>query len=39
VTNDLKKRFKEYWTVEFENYPVAAECLKTSKSIPVEAMV
>jgi formylmethanofuran dehydrogenase subunit A len=39
VTDDLKKRFKEYWTVEFENYPVAAECLKTSKSIPVEAMV
>lgn len=39
VTDDLKKRFKEYWTVEFENYPVASECLKASNPIPVEAAV
>ena len=39
VTDDLKKRFKEYWTVEFENYPVASECLKVSNPIPVEATV
>jgi formylmethanofuran dehydrogenase subunit A len=39
VTDDLKKRFKEYWTVEFENYPVADGCLKASDPIPVEASV
>jgi formylmethanofuran dehydrogenase subunit A len=39
VKDDLKKRFKEYWTVEFENYPVAIECLKASNPIPVEAAV
>jgi len=39
VKDDLKKRFKEYWTVEFENYPVANECLKASNPIPVEAAV
>jgi formylmethanofuran dehydrogenase subunit A len=39
VTDDLKRRFKEYWTVEFENYPVARECLKASKPIRVEATV
>jgi formylmethanofuran dehydrogenase subunit A len=39
VTDDLKRRFKEYWTVEFENYPVANECLRSSNPIPVEAAV
>jgi formylmethanofuran dehydrogenase subunit A len=39
VKDDFKKRFKEYWTVEFENYPVANECLKVSNPIPVEAAV
>ncbi len=39
VTEDFKKRFKEYWTVEFENYPVSAEGLKASMPIRVEAKV
>jgi formylmethanofuran dehydrogenase subunit A len=39
VTEDFKKRFREYWTVEFENYPVSPECLKASTPIRVEAKV
>lgn len=39
VTEDFKKRFKEYWTVEFENYPVSSKGLKASMSIRVEAKV
>jgi len=39
VTEDFKKRFREYWTVEFENYPVSAEGLKASLPIRVEAKV
>jgi formylmethanofuran dehydrogenase subunit A len=39
LTEDMKKRFKEYWTVEYENYPVGKECLKTSNPIAVKASV
>ena len=39
ITDDLKKRFKEYWTVECENYPVDEDCLKDSHSIHVQARV
>jgi len=39
LTDDIKKRFKEYWTVEYENYPVDEECLKVSKPINVKASV
>lgn len=39
VTEDFKKRFREYWTVEFENYPVPAKGLKVSTPIRVEAKV
>jgi formylmethanofuran dehydrogenase subunit A len=39
ITDDIKKRFKEYWTVEYENYPVTDEYLKKSNPLPVEAKV
>jgi len=39
ITDDLKKRFKEYWTVEYENYPVSEDYLKVSHPIAVEASV
>jgi formylmethanofuran dehydrogenase subunit A len=39
LTSDMKKRFKEYWTVEYENYPVDEECLKVSNPITVKASV
>jgi formylmethanofuran dehydrogenase subunit A len=39
IIDDLKQRFKEYWTVEYENYPVNEGCLKDSYPIRVEARV
>jgi formylmethanofuran dehydrogenase subunit A len=39
ITEDMKKRFREYWTVEFENYPVSEDYLAISKPIAVKADV
>jgi formylmethanofuran dehydrogenase subunit A len=39
ISNDMKKRFKEYWTVEYENYPVSEEHLKGLNPITVKASV
>jgi formylmethanofuran dehydrogenase subunit A len=37
ISDEMKRRFKEYWTVEYENYPVAEHYLKVSQPIKVEA--
>ncbi|UCH03115.1 MAG: formylmethanofuran dehydrogenase subunit A [Candidatus Bathyarchaeota archaeon] len=39
ITSDLKKKFKDYWTVEFDNYPVAENYLALSTPITVEAEI
>jgi formylmethanofuran dehydrogenase subunit A len=39
ITKDMKRRFKEYWTVEYENYPVSQEHLKGLYPITIEARV
>jgi formylmethanofuran dehydrogenase subunit A len=39
ITNDMKRRFKDYWTVEYENYPVSDEHLKGLNPITVKASV
>jgi len=39
ITDDMKRRFKEYWTVEYENYPVGEEHLKGLNRITVKASV
>lgn len=39
ITDNLKRRFKEYWTVEYENYPVDEGCLTASLPITVKARV
>jgi len=39
ITEDMKRRFKEYWTVEFENYPVSEDYLAISQPITVKADV
>jgi formylmethanofuran dehydrogenase subunit A len=39
IADDLKQRFREYWTVEYENYPVNEACLKDSHRIDVQARV
>jgi len=39
ITEDLKKRFKEYWSVEYENYPVTANYLEVSQPTTIKADV
>ena len=39
VSEDMKRRFTEYWTVQFDNYPVSEAYLKRSKPVQVESEV
>ncbi|MEM3458890.1 MAG: formylmethanofuran dehydrogenase subunit A [Candidatus Bathyarchaeia archaeon] len=39
ITEEMKRRFKEYWTVEYENYPVTEHYLEVSRPILVKADV
>lgn len=39
VDKDMQRRFKEYWTVEYENYPVTDHYLRASHPITVKADV
>jgi formylmethanofuran dehydrogenase subunit A len=39
VDDDMKNRFKEYWTVEYDNYPVFDHYVKVSDPITVKADV
>jgi formylmethanofuran dehydrogenase subunit A len=39
ITEDMRRRFREYWTVECENYPVTENYLEVSHPINVEAKV
>ncbi len=39
VVGDLKRKFRDYWTVEYENYFIPERFLHTSTPIPVAAEV
>jgi len=39
ITNEMKRRFREYWTVEYENYPVTENYLEVFHPITVKADV
>jgi formylmethanofuran dehydrogenase subunit A len=39
MTDEMKRRFREYWTVEYENYPVTEHYLAVSHPIAVKASV
>jgi formylmethanofuran dehydrogenase subunit A len=39
MTDEMKRRFRDYWTVEYENYPVTENYLEISKPITVKASV
>jgi formylmethanofuran dehydrogenase subunit A len=39
VDEEIKRKFREYWTVEYENYPVTDHYLKISNPITVRAGV
>jgi formylmethanofuran dehydrogenase subunit A len=39
VDEEMKRKFREYWTVEYENYPVFDHYLKVPDPIAVKARV
>jgi len=39
ITDEMKRRFRDYWTVEYENYPVTENYLEVSHPITVKADV
>jgi len=39
VNDDIKKKFRDYWTVEYENYPIREGFLHTPAPIAVKAGV
>ncbi len=39
INDDLKRKFREYWTVEYENYPIPDSFLHVPAPIPVKAEV
>ncbi|MBN1244116.1 formylmethanofuran dehydrogenase subunit A [Candidatus Bathyarchaeota archaeon] len=39
VDEEMKRKFKQYWTVEYENYPVFDHYLKVPEAITVKASV
>jgi len=39
ITEDMKRKFRDYWTVEFENYPIPESYLTASQPISVKARV
>jgi formylmethanofuran dehydrogenase subunit A len=39
VDEEIKRKFREYWTVEYENYPVTDHYLKISNPITVKASI
>jgi formylmethanofuran dehydrogenase subunit A len=39
ITDEMRRRFRKYWTVEYENYPVTDNYLEFSKRITMRASV
>jgi len=39
VDEEIKRKFREYWTVEYENYPVSEKYLAISAPISVKAVI
>ena len=39
ITEEMKRKFKEYWTVEYENYPVTENYVKVSHPTTIKADV
>jgi len=39
ITHEMKRRFREYWTVEYDNYPVDESSLAVSNPTTIKASV
>jgi formylmethanofuran dehydrogenase subunit A len=39
INEDMKRRFREYWTVEYDNYPVSDHYIESSQPMTVRTQV
>ena len=39
INEDMKRRFREYWTVEYDNYPVSDHYIESSQPVTVRTWV
>jgi formylmethanofuran dehydrogenase subunit A len=39
IDDDMKRKFREYWTIEFENYPVTDHYVKVPDKLTIQASV
>lgn len=39
INKDMKRRFREYWTVEYDNYPVSDHYIESSQPVTVRTRV
>jgi formylmethanofuran dehydrogenase subunit A len=39
IDDDMKRKFKEYWTIEYENYPVTDHYVKFPDKLTIQASV
>lgn len=39
IDDEMKRKFREYWTVEYDNYPVFDHYVKVPQQIPIQADV
>jgi formylmethanofuran dehydrogenase subunit A len=39
IDEEMKRKFKEYWTVEYDNYPVFDHYLKVPEKLTIKATV
>lgn len=39
INEEMKRKFREYWSIEYENYPVSDHYVKVSDKLTVEASV
>jgi formylmethanofuran dehydrogenase subunit A len=39
IDDEMKRKFKEYWTIEYENYPVTDHYVKAPNKLAVKASV
>lgn len=39
INEDMKRRFREYWTVEYDNYPVSDHYIESSQPVTVRTRV
>jgi formylmethanofuran dehydrogenase subunit A len=39
IDEEMKRKFKQYWTIEYDNYPVFDHYLKVPEKLSIKASV